>query len=334
MKKALQIVCIVSLSMMIMQQTAAYQQNWFVSYAENWNEIKAGCNAQCIIVGNTLEANNTRVMQWKVNGQWVIVLWTLTNNQFQTQKQITINNNQEINEIVALQGDKNSLAAIVVNGTIKREKLFIQQKSLSFIEKVTNQRSQFRTMDTFKPYTINLLYGPKINSKSANIMFYILGIIGMVVAYTLIKNKKKKIVISSSILVILRIIYDIRMTAEFTKYTHDNYQNWIKPDEAEKTYKTIYSNFPSFVKDTKKIVAKHNIKTVYFKTNQEWPLKWYIVYDLYPTRLVKEIKDADAIITWNNNLENENMIENQTIKQKIQSEKYPQWFIYILQKWQ
>lgn len=312
----------------------AYQQNWFINYIENWNQTTADCQTQCIIVGKTIETDNARIIKGEVNGQWAIIIGTLINNQFQSQKQLIIQDTQILNETIQLQWDKNSLAAIVVNGSVKRQDLTTQQTYLTIIEKIGNWRKQFRTMDTFKPYTINLLYGPRINGKSANIIFYIIALIGLLATYITTTKKKEKIIISTAIVLIFRITYDIRMTAEFTQYTYQNYHDWVKPDKnKDKNYKKIYGNFPSFTQSIKTIINDKKIKTIYFKTNQDRPLKWYITYDLYPTKISNDPKKADAIITWNSDLNSEEGTKEIVIEETIPVEWYPQWFIYITKKW-
>lgn len=262
----------------------AYQQNWFINYIEYWNQTTADCQTQCIIVGKTIETDNARIIKGEVNGQWAIIIGTLINNQFQSQKQFIIQDTQILNETIQLQWDKNSLAAIVVNGSIKRQDLTIQQTYLTIIEKIGNWRKQFRTMDTFKPYTINLLYGPRINGKSALNIFYWLTAIATIIILILDKTKTQKKYYILAIGAVAVLLYDIRMWTEINNYYLHDMKTYIgQEDQIFRDRGDLYQFMDELKQELKKADIKQNTKAqISFYSDLQRPVPWAMKYFLHP----------------------------------------------------
>ena len=69
----------------------------------------------------------------------------------------------------------------IVQGMIEGNQMAVNLGFMDFYQKVGQGWKDFWTLDTFKPYTINFLYGPKMFGKSANSLFYWVFVIGVVI---------------------------------------------------------------------------------------------------------------------------------------------------------
>jgi len=309
--------------------------------------INFSCENQCYITlwekGNIDYLN----IKWSLNWNWDISYWFTIWEQIAIINQKSVFLQTQIDESINFQDyaqylseiPNNANLILLVNGKINGN-LNIDANIFSIWEKFSQWRKSFRTFDSFKPYTINLLYGPIVNWKNFNKGFYIIFIILFIIVLFIKKNQKTKIKILLSWLLILWCIYDIRMWLEWIKYYQDDFKNYVSENKYEKIYRDRWDfySFVDFVQDRLKSEWVKNFEEIWFFTDNTRPFPWSMKYFLYPYR----IRDNQDIWTYlivyqsskvkiidNNNIE----IDRNTITGKIikfQGQDYA--FIFIKDK--
>jgi len=288
-------------------------QQWFKNFEQKNNWISASCEKQCFITLWQLNSNDKIKISWDFSWKWNFWYWFLIWNKFVPGKILQINWLSKIynefdfsNSQYYSQIPKNSEIILVFNWKVSSELLKYEVVRNSFWENFISKWNNFWTFDTFKPYTINLLYWPKIWWKSVNTLFYWIFILWLIffIWYWYINWKEKNIFRNIFILwLVLWGIYDIRMTSEINKYYLDDYKNYISQENWEKFFRDrgYFYSFLDFVKKNLDWKIK-KFEQISFYTDNSWPFPWSAKYFLYPYIVEKnKITEKIFVIYWYKN---------------------------------
>jgi hypothetical protein len=190
--------------------------------------------------------------------------------------------------------------------TGKQEEVSIHSLSIETLgewQRMLLPWSRFWKLDEFEPGTINGLRGPVTGSGSANVYLY--GIIAAVALPALAvgsffsrrrQRSRKRIAFgfAAAAVMISIAFYDLRMTAEFTRYTKDNYQYWIAAPAQYKNYKKLYSNIPLFTDWASEQFQTYGVKRYLLHCAQQH-FRFFFDYQVYP---VTPADPPEALVVW------------------------------------
>ena len=302
-----------------------YEQYWFSEYNEKSWIISFSCTNQCYVIIWEKWNLDYMKLQWAVNWNWTIAYWYIIWNEIALISQQNVFLQTQINESInfsdytqyfgSISDDSNLI--LLLNWTINWD-IYIDADVFSFWEKFIQWWKSFRKFDTFKPYTINLLYWPIINWKNANRRFYWIFIILFVVTLLIKTDRHKKVKILLIGIVSLRFLYDLRMWLEFINYYNDDYKNYISQERYKGMFRDRWNFywFVNYVKDNIDTDCKN--KGISFYTDNTRPFPWSMKYFLYPNKIViNENPDKCIIVYWSSSIKS---IDNNTIE--IASKQY------------
>lgn len=270
---------------------AEYRQQWFTNFLQKWNTVEATCKTQCIVLVWELSNFDVLKIDWEITWSGKIGYGFLFQNKLIpvdiidiTQKNIHLNFNFSKSSFF-YQIPKNTQVVVLFEGNQKIKNTIRLYKN-TFQENIHQYFSDFLYFDTFKPYTINLLYWPKIAGRSVNNTFYILIIFGSIFLFTYFKIRHKKKVWKFIMwyILVLWCIYDIRMGMEINSYYVNDFNTYISKERWEQTYRDR-GYFYSFLDFTNEKLKENNIKKyeeISFYSDNNWPFSWTSKYFLYP----------------------------------------------------
>jgi len=268
---------------------SAFQQQGFSTYQEWYNNsMNFSCESQCIVLLWTLGSNDYLRIQGAVEGQGTMGFWFLVGQQvapgpmmnigwqWAMDQRFSFSDVQFISQI-----PKEAQVLLIVQGNVKGSEVKADLRFLSLFQKFDQWWKDFWVFDAYKPYTINFLYGPKMFGKSANDIFY--RIFAIICAILLFKFWWKSKKFTNWVLILLCalwVVYWIRMYSELYTYRKADYQNRVKPEFAQKTFRDdgdLYQ-FIDFVK-TNLFTWTACIHSAPYKS---WDFDTKTKYHLYP----------------------------------------------------
>lgn len=306
MKKILTI-----LSLLLFSQSA-FWFDWkqgFKNFEEKKDWFYADCQSQCFIFLSKLWWNDKLKILWNISWDWKfwysfavwkkIIQWEIFKIKWwwKIENEFTFSKNKFFSQI-----PKNSEIVLIFEWKIKIKSLKYKISKNSFWKNISEWRINFWSFDKFAPYTINLLYWPKIWWQSANSIFYwifILWIFFLIIQWYI---KWKEINIFKNIFIlslILWLFYDLRMTTEINKYYINDYKDYISQEKWENIFRDrwyLYS-FLDFAKEN----LKWNIwkfEEISFYTDNSWPFPWTAKYFLYPNKVLKNKKTEKIFLIY------------------------------------
>ncbi len=271
-----------------------YQQQWFSQYQEWADWISFSCQNQCVITLWQKDKIDYLDLNWNAKWNGIIAYWFLVWDQISLLNQYEVVVSADINDSMNFVEYKQYFSSIpwitdlilLVNGNLNWN-IKIDSGKFSFGKKLSQWWKDFRTFDSFKPYTINLLYGPIVNWENFNKWFYVMFIILFIVLLFIKKDKRTKLKILLSWLLILWCIYDIRMWLEWINYYREDYKNYISQGTYQKVYRDRWDfySFVDFVQNQLKLEWVKNFEEIWFFTDNTRPFPGSMKYFLYPYRI-------------------------------------------------
>jgi len=305
-----------------------YQQYWFSEYNEkSWN-ISFSCSNQCYITLWEKDNVDYLKIQWSINWNWSTAYWfiiweeiALINQQkvfLETQVNESINFTDYAQYFSSIPWNANLI--LLINWNIKWE-INVDANVLSISERLGQWWKDFRKMETFTPYSINLRYWVSILWKSIVRYWYIIFIIVWICVLIFKKWKKEekyKTIFYVWIWIFLFIW--IRNTITYTTIL----DQWLKWFNKDKTYFDLwdYISFTDKIRTELKLDSKKITKDdckIYISSIQErpftshresfylkpcervytWELADYKIY--YKTEIPTEDLNKKLLIQSNNN---------------------------------
>lgn len=269
---------------------AAYQQQWFTTFQENWSTVAFSCEKQCFILLWTVWTNEMISLQWSTQGWGQLWYWFLVGDKIYPWEiiawQASFNKTFAFSQVQLFSQlpKEQTQIVVLVNWALQSSWLTIDYWKLFFSEKIKLWWNDFWIFDTFKPYTINLLKWPILFWKSANNFLFYLALFFGIIWYIVYKNKKKTFF--SSIIMFLFIAYfliDIRMWTEIMRYYNNDIQQYVLKPNGQKEYRDRWL-FYSFVDYSQSIIGSGQ-KNIAFFSDISWPFAWSMQYFLYPHRV-------------------------------------------------
>lgn len=268
-----------------------YQTQWFDSFSQSDNSLQFKCSKQCFILVDQKLSNNYIEFNWNIFWKWMIGYWFLNWQQIVPWEFVNFEKNTVFNSQKLLfiklpfysQLPQDIQIMLIVDWSISTDWLSFSLWKTGLMENVWNSVSSFWSFDTFKPYTINLLYWPMIGWTNANKVFYYIFFISLFWLFFILKKKKYILIISLTLI----IFYDIRMTLEFYWYFKNDYSTYISKNDNEKVYRDrgdFYSFLDFVIKELKDQWFTQD-KRISFFTDNTRPFPWLSEYLLYPYKV-------------------------------------------------
>lgn len=182
-------------------------------------------------------------------------------------------------------------------------------------EKLVESVKSFWTFDVRRPSSVNFLWGPHIvwnplarelmfrvttpTAESANRYFYLVIILGIVLAWIRIRKRpasRKKVLTSLLILMAgLWVFYDFRMGSEFFGYLQRDYDKYWSRPIGERTFRER-SYFNDFAAAITPLVQDR--EEYIFVATHRWPFLGLIRYYTYPSVPTHPFQEEEHIDTW------------------------------------
>ncbi len=183
-------------------------------------------------------------------------------------------------------------------------------------ERIVEMAKSFWTMDDFRSYSINFIWGPRLTynpiarqeifqaqpppADSANKLFYILFLITALTFIILVRLGRiyKKSAISYLLIFVAAgwIFYDFRMGVEFFNYLKTDYNSYYSKELGERTFRDRLF-FYDFAEDISKITKEK--EEFIFLAKNNWPYLGIMRYYAYPVRPVDSFDgNANKVDTW------------------------------------
>ncbi|MCK5016692.1 MAG: hypothetical protein KAS32_06410 [Candidatus Peribacteraceae bacterium] len=183
-------------------------------------------------------------------------------------------------------------------------------------ERIVEMAKSFWTMDDFRSYSINFIWGPRLTynpiarqeifqaqpppADSANKLFYILFLITALTFIILVRLGRiyKKSAISYLLIFVAAgwIFYDFRMGVEFFNYLKTDYNSYYSKELGERTFRDRLF-FYDFAEDISKITKEK--EEFIFLAKNNWPYLGIMRYYAYPVRPVDAFDgNANKVDTW------------------------------------
>lgn len=313
---------------MLIWVSFAYQQQWFSQYQEWADWISFDCQNQCVIALWQKDKIDYLDLDWTVKWNWVIGYWFFIWDQISLLNQYDVVVSSNINDSMNFVEYKQYFSSIpwntdlilLVNGNLNWN-IKLDSGKFSFGEKLSQWWNDFRKMETYTPYSINLRYWVTLIWTSIIKYGYILFIIVSIRALIFKKWKKeKKFKTIFYVWLWMFLFIWIRNVITFTSILNQ-WLSWFKED---KTYFDLwdYIAFTDEIREELKLDSNNFTKDdckIYINSFQEWPfvthrenfylkpcehvMTWdmadYMVY--YKTEIPSEDLDKKILINFNNN---------------------------------
>lgn len=268
-----------------------YQSQWFDSYSQSEDNLKFKCSKQCFILVDQKLTNNYIEFNWNITWKWMIGYWFLNWQQIVPWEFVNFENNTVFNSQKLLftklpfysQLPPDIQIMLIIDWNISTDWFSFSLWKTGLFENIWNSVSSFWSFDTFKPYTINLLYWPMTGWANANNFFYFIFFISLFWLFFIEKKKKYLLIISLTLI----IFYDIRMTLEFYWYFKNDYSTYISKTDNEKNYRDRgdFYSFLDFVTNKLKEQWLNQDNRISFFTDNTRPFPWLSEYLLYPYKV-------------------------------------------------
>ncbi len=270
----------------------AYQQQWCTDYQESFGTLTFATSEQCIIVlDGFLEQYDILTLQWTLEGQGILGYGFLVGQQIIPGEFLQVSQSISLDKVfvfsqspVISQLPGQAHIVLVMQGQL-RGSLRPEMHVLSFGEKIIQGWKEFWTFDTFKPYTINLLYWPKLSGKNANKFWYwIFGLVVFGIVVFAHYPWRKKLQYLWFIALWLWLLYDIRMSLEMMKYYRDDYRSYITQTWSQQILRDRgdFYRFVDFAQQTFTQLWLQPHEQILFLTDNTWPFPGSMKYFLYP----------------------------------------------------
>lgn len=305
-----------------------YQQQWFSQYQEWWDWISFNCTNQCVITLWQKDKLDYLDLEWTVKWNWVIGYWFLIWDQISLLNQYEVVVSSDINDSMNFVEYKQYFSSIpwntdlilLVNGNLNWN-LKLDSGKFSFWKKLSQWWKDFRKMETYTPYSINLRYWITLMWTSIIKYWYILFIIVAILILIFKKWKKEqKFRIIFYLWLWMFLFIWIRNIITYTSILNQGL-SWFKED---KTYFDLwdYIDFTDKIRtelnlDSEKI-SKDDCK-IFIDSFQDRPFVWHreslylkpcervLTWDLadykiyYKTQIPAEDSNKKILIDFNNN---------------------------------
>lgn len=270
---------------------AAYQQQGFSEFQEDVGGVRFVCDNQCFLLVGSLEWDYIS-LRWRITGSGMMGYGFLVGQQivpgeiFQVSDSALLDKQFVFRDLSFFsQIPKDAQLVLLAQGQVMWNDLLFSFGAYSFFNKILQWWKDFWTFDTFKPYTINLLYWPMIWGKNANVLFYWIFLFMVIIVLVLTKfSFQKKILYILLWWLSLWLIYDVRMWLEsISNYRHD-YKTYISQSWYQKTYRERgdFYSFVDFTRDTLSKLWISSNEQIIFYTDNAWPFPGSMKYFLYP----------------------------------------------------
>ncbi len=275
------------LSIFLPASLSAYQTQGF----ERWTEqggISFSCKTQCFIDLGMKGTNNLfqiSGVEWGGN----IIIWTLNNGQLIPLATSNVKKSRAKLFVESYGGQKlpeQISLVMLIDGSMTATNGSIDVMKANGIDKIKAGWNTFWLMDTFKPYTINLLQWAQWNGSSVVKVFSI--IFPFLIVFFYFRNKKsfKKNIFISGLL--LRWILEIRMGMEWIKYYVTDYKTFISKEYPHKIFRDRWDfySFAHMIEETLKSEWISTWSIINFQSPNPRPFPGTLIYMLYPYRII------------------------------------------------
>ncbi len=190
----------------------------------------------------------------------------------------------------------------------------LQFRHWPFYERIGEAWLSFWTFDTFRPFSINFLWGPLIATNTpermglfetlppyawsvTRYMFGLLGIammLGVLVGW-MRGSKAQGVAVFALTLAGVWLVFDLRMSSEVVSYAAEDIHRYVLKPDAEKelrNFGNVYAHIERFLPAIKKeetFVMMSPIREVYF------PISRYLAY---PSVIIADPKEATGATLW------------------------------------
>lgn len=269
---------------------AQFETQWFTQYTPSPTWAYFECEEMCFIVLGKAWWD-TMDLKLRLSGNGIAGYGHIIDNQIHWAWSMNIDaENFFISPPWSLWFDPNFLKkkpfplVLIFQWKIKGDLLSVSFKNTSFWDE-----------DPFKPFTINLLYGPRIGPNNVNSIFYIVFLFWAIMIYVISRNKNRWLYVLIFGLS-LWCIYDIRMSKEvLLNYTQDISAVFWWQEFRDR------DDFYRFIDFAHKNLEKNNIKEFTKISSYSNTFYWYVPsslkYFLYPYHIVQN-KPSDIIISY------------------------------------
>ncbi len=190
----------------------------------------------------------------------------------------------------------------------------LQFRHWPFYERLGEAWMSFWTFDTFRPFSINFLWGPLVatNTPERVALYetlppfawsatrYMYGLLGAAVVLGILVgwmrgSKAQGVAVFALVLAGLWLVFDLRMSSEIVSYAADDIQRYVAPPAAQKelrNFGNVYAHIERFIpaiKKEEKFVMMSPIREVYF------PISRYLAY---PSVIIADPKEATGATLW------------------------------------
>ena len=176
-----------------------YQQQWFSQYQEWSDWISFFCKNQCVIMLWQKDEIDYLDLNWNVKWNGIVSYWFLFWDQISLLNQYEVVVSSDINELINFVEYKQYFSSIpwntdlilLVNGNVNWN-IRINAGKFSLGQKFSQGWKDFRKMETYTPYSINLRYWITLMWTSIVKYWYILFIVVSILILISKDEKKNK----------------------------------------------------------------------------------------------------------------------------------------------
>lgn len=271
---------------------AAYQQQGFDQFQELDGNMNFTCTWQCLALIGPLAGSDYAMLKWAFQWNGVVGYGFLVGQQIAPGENFQVNGAASVDQKFSFsalpffsQIPAEAQLILVVQWNITWVQISLQPGLMDFYQKIGQWWKSFWTFDTFKPYTINLLYWPMISGKNANALFYRIFLLIVIAVFAFTKYSfQKKLLYVLLWGLSLWLIYDVRMWLESINNYHNDYTTYISQSWYQKTYRERgdFYSFVDFTKDTLSQLWISDTEQIIFYTDNAWPFPGSMKYFLYP----------------------------------------------------
>ena len=277
----------------------AYQQQWFSQYQEWPDWISFSCQNQCVITLWQKDKIDYLDLNWNAKWNGIIAYWFLVWDQISLLNQYEVVVSSDINDSMNFVEYKQYFASIpwntdlilLVNGNLNWN-IKIDAGNFSFSQKFSQWWKEFRKMETYTPYSINLRYWITLMWTSIIKHWYILFIVAAMLILIFKKWKKEqKFRMIFYVWLWMFLFIWIRNVITYTSILNQ-WLSWFKEDKA-------YFDLWDYIAFTDKIRTELNLDSeniskddckIYIDSFQDRPFVWH--------RESFYLKPCKRVFTW------------------------------------
>jgi hypothetical protein len=285
---------------------AAYQNQWFTTFQEQWTSLSFQCDKQCFVLLWALGSNEIVKIKWTTQWSGKIGRWFLLGQQIYPGDIVTAWWTVDLQSILyahqlyrQIPKDQAQIV-LLVDGVVKADAVNVEFGKMFFGEKLWAMRREFWTNEPLRPYSINLRYGIKLWwIPLIQIGYWLFGI-GVCLIF-LFGEKKKRFHTVFLFWMTLLLVLSLRNLLNWTDWTITWMKSYVSAEESQKTFFDL-GDYPMFVKKMRETLDLDNqfgkiSCTVFFDAVQEWPFKVHAdtVY-IKPCEPAKDKISADYVV--------------------------------------